>query len=92
MINAGATILGYDGQQNFEPETKQWSSILLQVFYPEDQNFTNNPVSSGDVLIEPNGNSWRVKLVNVVSNISNKFRVHLEQLTLLKRQKQLRQI
>ncbi len=65
MINAGVSISPFNGLQMWDDVAKQWIGITVRVNYPDDQTPVDNPVQVNDFLIEPNGNVWQVKNVEV---------------------------
>lgn len=63
MILAGIEILGFNGLQSFDDVNGQWDNIGVQVNYPQGQNPVDNPITVGDVMIEPGGAVWNVLAV-----------------------------
>lgn len=77
MINAGLAIAGFDGNQRWVEADGIWAGITVTVNYPSNQAVSKNPVTEGDVMIEPSGNVWDVVAVEVVDAASRKFRLDL---------------
>ncbi|MBE0438304.1 MAG: hypothetical protein IBX57_00860 [Gammaproteobacteria bacterium] len=69
MINAGVSILAFDGSQSYNASTKEWVNVKLKVNYPEGQDINVNPVSTGDYIFEPSGLIWRVQSVSKSGDI-----------------------
>jgi hypothetical protein len=77
MINAGIEIGGFDGNQQWVEADGVWAGITVTVNYPNDQVVSKNPITVGDVLIEPSGNVWDVVAASVVDAASRTFRLNL---------------
>lgn len=77
MINAGLVILGFDGQQMFDSDVGMWVGIKVRVNYPLDQNANDNPISEGDLIIEQNGEAWKVEQAELEDQFAGTFRVAL---------------
>jgi hypothetical protein len=73
MINAGIEVLPYDGGQSFNTTNQEWVGIKTRVNYPSDQNITNNPITVGDYLIEPNGNVWTITARTLTNSASRLY-------------------
>lgn len=81
MVNAGIAIRGFDGQQTFDYDVGMWVGIGVKVNYPLEQNVTDNPISVGDVLLEQNGQAWKVEQVELEDAGQGFFRLALTSMT-----------
>jgi hypothetical protein len=77
MINAGIAVLAFNGAQTYNPTTSHWENILVQVKYPTNQTVTNNPISSGDLLLETNGRVWTVVARTLLNSATCQFKLEL---------------
>lgn len=81
MVNAGLVIRGFDGQQRFDSDVNMWVGIGIKVNYPSGQNATDNPVAEGDVMIEQNGDAWKIEQAETEDVDQNYFRVAVSSMT-----------
>lgn len=75
MINAGVTLLPFNGQQAFDEESGHWTNILVNIFYPAGQTVAANLPAAGDYLIEATGRYWEV--VTATAADGTQFRLEL---------------
>ena len=74
-INAGIIFEPLTGSETWnDPE---WQNIKVTPNYPSDQNITDNPINSGDYIIDQVGKVWEVKSASKVSG-ENSFTVNIE--------------
>lgn len=76
MINAGVRVGSFNGTQIYNPTIKEWTGVVVEVLYPEDQNSSVNPISVKDKLVELINGVWLVTAVEFVSG--NSFILNLK--------------
>lgn len=65
MINAGVILGAATGNEAWV--SPNWVNIKLNVRYPPGQNRSNNPISTGDYMIDQLGQVWKVNASSAVT-------------------------
>lgn len=81
MINAGIEFGPFDGFQYYNDVTGEWQDITSIIHYPDSQNDSTDPVTAGCVIVEPNGQAWRVNQVSILDVNKSTYRLNLYSIT-----------
>ena len=76
MINAGIKIPTAQPDIGWNNSSKEWENIIIEVVYIQPQTSTDNPVSSGDILIDQEPKVFKV--TSATHYVGNKFRINIK--------------